>query len=379
MVTYDVAVVGAGPAGSSLATVLADRDWNVLLLERDRFPRHKVCGEFLSPESQASLDAMGLYRAVAALSPAPMDRVRFVSPRGIRLDVPLPGEAWGVSRHALDATLARTAVRRGAELRTGMRVTGFTRVGAAVEVKLRTNEGARTVRVRALVVACGRHSAGDLPPDSSAAGERQQYVGVKCHYANVALPSQVELYLFPGGYAGVGCIEGARVNVCLLASYAAFARAGKSVSAMIAAAGMWNHAFGRRLAGATALPETEVAVAPVDTGRAAIPWDRTACLGDTAVMIPPLVGDGIAMALRSAELCAPPAHDFLRGRRTRAEWQQAYCAAWQHEFSHRVRIARLIERGLARPLFSDALIGLGRAVPALPAYLVRVTRGLPTG
>jgi flavin-dependent dehydrogenase len=100
-----------------------------------------------------------------------------------------------------------------------------------------------------------------------------------------------------------------------------------------------------------------------------------ACLGDTAVMIPPLCGDGMAMALRSAELCAPLAHDFLRGRLSLAEWQVAYRTIWHAEFDQRVRIGNYLQTILNMPALSDAFIGLGRLAPFLAAALVRATRG----
>jgi len=86
------------------------------------------------------------------------------------------------------------------------------------------------------------------------------------------MPAQVELFFFPGGYAGVNRIEGGQVNFCLLATLAAFARAGRSISAMRQAVARWNPALGRRLTGGQVVPKTEIAVAPVDPNRPALPW-----------------------------------------------------------------------------------------------------------
>ncbi len=106
---FDVAIVGAGPAGSGAAAALAGRGWRVLLVERDRLPRHKVCGEFLSPESQATLAALGLGRALAAADPVALVDAELISRRGTRLLTALPGAAWGLSRYAMDAALAAAA------------------------------------------------------------------------------------------------------------------------------------------------------------------------------------------------------------------------------------------------------------------------------
>ena len=113
---YDVAVVGAGPAGGSAASALATAGWRVALIERKDLPHHKVCGEFLSPEAQATLRALGLYETLAALAPTPLTGATLTSRRGATLTMNLPGTAWGLSRYAMDVTLANAAVARGAAL-----------------------------------------------------------------------------------------------------------------------------------------------------------------------------------------------------------------------------------------------------------------------
>jgi choline dehydrogenase-like flavoprotein len=89
----DVAVLGAGMAGSSVAKALADKGWDTLLIDRRPFPRHKVCGEFLSPESRTALQALGLWETVESLGPSPIERVRLVFESGPPLEIPLPGTA----------------------------------------------------------------------------------------------------------------------------------------------------------------------------------------------------------------------------------------------------------------------------------------------
>ena len=107
---HDVVIVGAGPAGSAAAAALAQRGWDVLLLERDHFPRHKVCGEFLSPEAQATLQALDLATAVAAGQPVALTHATVTTQRGQTVRMTLPGPAWGVSRFVMDAALAAAFV-----------------------------------------------------------------------------------------------------------------------------------------------------------------------------------------------------------------------------------------------------------------------------
>lgn len=377
---HDVIIVGAGPAGSTAAAALAQQGWDVLLLERDEFPRHKVCGEFLSPEAQATLRALKVHEAVVAAAPVPLTAATVTTQRGQTIQMPLPGLAWGVSRFALDTTLAGAAQCNGVTLCTGATVQSYTQTGDyyVVHWQKRPQGAAKpqpmSVAGRALMVACGRHSATALPPHPTP-HKRPLAVGIKCHYIDVAMPAQVELFFFPGGYAGINPVEGGRANLCLLLSYAAFRRAGQSVPATLAAIGAWNPALGRRLLGGHVLTETITTVAPVDTGNPAAPWADVACLGDTAVMLPPLCGDGMAMALRSAELCVPLAAAFLRGELTLADWAAAYQRHWHEEFDQRVRTGRRLQRLLSLPVLADALVGLGRLAPPLATYFVNATRG----
>ena len=371
----DVIVIGAGLAGSGLATQLATQGWDVLLLERDHFPRHKVCGEFLSPEAQQSLQALGLDDAVATLTPSLLSQAKFVSRRGFALQLPLPGYAWGVSRYALDTALAIGAQHAGVELHTGVTVRGYQAVDGAFLVQTRDADGPAVVRARTVIAACGRHTQAGLPPQSRSAAAQARYVGVKCHFDQVEMPTQVELFMLPGGYVGINPIEGGRVNVCFLIAYATFAQAGKRLEPLLDKAAQWNPAFGQRLAHGRFLPETAAVVAPVDTYRPAAPWAGLACIGDTAAMIPPLCGDGMAMALRSAELCGPLAHDFLRGVLSLADWEACYRQRWFAEFSHRLRLGRFLQSWLNVPLLSDLFVGVGHLAPPLAHYLVQATRG----
>ncbi len=369
----DVIIIGAGPAGSSLAAVLAKSGWDIVLVERHQFPRHKVCGEFLSPEAQTSLRSMGLYQAAKNLSPVVIAEAKLVSPAGLSLPIALPGQAWGVSRFALDTALASAAEQNSAELLTGHTATAVTQRNKGYEVALRSRGKSLVIQARAVIAACGRYSRPGLPP-RSAPGQRQADVGLKCHFEGVSMPAQVELFFFPGGYVGLNPVENGRVNICLLVSQSVLARSGKNIRAVLEEVSRRQPALARRLSEGRAIPETDMAVAPVDTIRPALPWDGMACLGDTAVMIPPLCGDGMAIALRSAEFCAPMVDDFLHGRLSLADWETAYRAAWHAEFDWPVKVARYLQLILSVPVLSDLCLGLGRLAPPLAASLVRATR-----
>lgn len=375
----DLVVIGAGLAGSCLAAAVAQQGWHVLLLERQRGPRHKVCGEFLSPESQASLRAMGLYTTVADLAPARIEQAMLISRQGLQLEMPLPGLAWGVSRFRLDTALSGAAAAYGAQLCEGVTVSSFQQLAEGYHIHVRAADGQRSsMHARALVVACGRHAGAGLRP-AQHAQPASSYVGIKCHYAGLALPPVVRLYLFDGGYIGLSPIEDGRANLCLLASEQAFARGGKRIDSMLDAVISWTPSLASDLAGGQRLDDTMVAVGAVDTQRAPVLWDGCARLGDAATMIPPLCGDGQAMAIHAAELCAPLIMELLAGRRSQAAFAADYTNAWHAAYDRPLRTARWLQHLLGQPLLNDGLIGLGALLPQLAQHMLLATRGpVPT-
>jgi 2-polyprenyl-6-methoxyphenol hydroxylase-like FAD-dependent oxidoreductase len=385
---YDVAVVGAGLAGSSFAAALAQRGWNVLLVERDRFPRHKVCGEFLSPEAQHSLHNLGVLPAVTALGPVELHGAALTAAGGAAIELPLAAPAWGVSRYVLDEALAAAAQRAGATIWQPAVVTAVERTAAGCTLQVRHADSAgrlqtASVAARAVVFACGRHSTAALPPRPQGSADKHGWrrcVGLKVHYSGVQMEPRVELYLFEGGYVGINPIEGPgdRANVCLLITYAAFQTYDRSLACILEATASRHRAFAARVGAARLLSETECAVAPVDTHRSSTPWDAALdapCLGDTAAMIPPLAGDGMAMALRSAELCLEPADAYLRGELSPAAWEKAYTGSWHKEFRARLQLGRALQSALTTPLLGDVLAQSGRLLPHVAEWMLAGTRG----
>lgn len=368
----EVIVIGAGLAGSSLAAALARRGHDVLLVEQKELPRHKVCGEFLSPESLHSLRTLGLYDQVARLSPWPMSEAKLVGRSGRHLTLPLPDTAWGVSRYSLDQALLEAAREAGAEIRTGVAASHISPLpggrGYAVAV------GRSWINARAVLAAWGRQTLPGLrahePPP-----KHRAWVGVKRHYTDLPAGQAVELYFVDGGYVGLAPVEGWRLNCSALISQPAFQRAGGGVDAFLAHACRQNPALAARLDSGRPVAATDKAVSGVDTGRRPIPWTMLPLLGDAAAMIPPLAGDGMAMALRTAELSLPLVEQYLAGHLSREQWAERFTRAYHAEFTRRLHLARLVQQGLVHPLAGESVLLLGRLLPRLAGQVLLATRG----
>jgi flavin-dependent dehydrogenase len=199
-------------------------------------------------------------------------------------------------------------------------------------------------------------------------------IGVKSHYEGIRHGSAVELYFFPGGYLGLSPVEGGRTNVAALLSPDAFHRAGKTVEKAIAMAARCNSALRRRLEGGRPVPGTQKAVAPVTLSRKPVAWDVIPHIGDAAAIVPPLCGDGMAMALRSVELCVPWADRFLRGDITLDVWRSQYSRSLRKQFSGPLWWGNLLQYAMVKPLLASTLLRFGWFTPGLAARLVKATR-----
>jgi flavin-dependent dehydrogenase len=188
------------------------------------------------------------------------------------------------------------------------------------------------------------------------------------------MESVVELYFFSGGYAGISPIEGGRVNVAALLTRNAFRHTEKTILGMIDAAARRNPMLYRKLAQAVLVPGTQAAVAPVDLKRKPVAWDMIPHVGDAALMMPPLCGDGMSMALRSAQLCAFLADCYLRGEISLSGWKQQYTQSIQREFKGPLRWGRLLQWLLGVPVLPRLLPGLAHLTPGLAFGLVQATR-----
>lgn len=304
-----IEIIGGGLAGLALGRALAHACVPVSLHEAQAYPRHRVCGEFISglrPDVMAGLD----------LSPVLADARQHRSmawhwqQRRMRVDT-LPTAALALSRHALDQRLAEAFVAAGGDLHVGSRV-------AARE----TREGR--------VWATGRRAA-----------TRSEWLGLKVHCVGLSLAADLEFHLAPGAYVGVTAVEGSEINVCGL-----FRRRpevhvpGASIlPAYLRACGLATLADRVE---STIQPGTQAAVAALNFDRVA-PADRIV-LGDAFAMIPPYTGDGMAMAFESAWLALDPLLDYARGQRGWADTENLVRRRLRARFGRRLRLAGTLQR-----------------------------------
>jgi len=363
---YDLIIIGAGPAGTSAAITSAVAGARVLLLERGILPRHKVCGEFVSPESLGLL--LSLLPAVSTklLHEAPhISAARlFVDDRVLNSAINPP--AASIARFDLDATLWKAAQNLGVETRPQTTVQSISNNGPF--------QIAGTFQARAIIDASGRWSNLNASPNGK---QRSNWLGLKAHFAESSPPPSVDLYFFDGGYCGVQPValtsenhsdktSRDRINVCAMVR----ADVASTLPEVLS-----RHASLSRRSKEWRSLTTPITTSPLIFRHPQPLRGNILLAGDAAGFIDPFVGDGISLALRSGTLAAQSLFPFLKEKleleKTAASYRTQYETQLLPVFKSSSKVRRLFT--LPR-IMRVPLMLLFQNGPALTQYLVRKTR-----
>ncbi|HTL67314.1 MAG TPA: hypothetical protein VL200_06610 [Lacunisphaera sp.] len=335
--TRPVEIVGGGLAGLSLGLALRHSGVPVTVFEAGVYPRHRVCGEFISGLGPATIARLGLEPHLAGA--VPQDEVSWFVRERFVCRHRLPQPALAISREVLDARLA------GAFTAAGGRLHLRTRIDPADQRPGR-------------VLANGRQRA------------RSAWVGLKAHVRGLPFGAGLEMHVGERGYAGLCRLPGGAVNVCGLFRRRAVVRTDEgALPAYLAASGL--AALAQQLNAAEIVPGSEVAVAGFGFAPAAQAGEVR--LGDARLMLPPLIGNGMAAAFQAAEEALGP---LVAWSRRAAAWPEA-CAGIRRgldrRFGRRERCAPFLHRLLLSPWPQGCFAWLGRRGLLPFALLYRLT------
>jgi flavin-dependent dehydrogenase len=362
--SYDLVVIGGGPAGSSAAITATREGARVLLLERGRFPRHKVCGEFVSAESLDLLRwLLGKAQQDLLQGSLLMSESRlFLDGRSVR--VPVKPAAASIARYDLDLALWNAAEKAGV---TALQETAVQRVEGDGPFCVTTSAGA--FRARAVINASGRWSNLKRPENAS---RGLRWLGLKGHFFGDPEPS-VDLYFFQGGYCGVQPVRAPDGTVLLNAC--ALVRPDTAASLdnvllrhpqLAARSRHWSAAFPP----VTTFPATFLDPVPVS--------GNVLNVGDAAGFVDPFVGDGISLALRGGNLAVRNLLLFLSGRADLKQSLEVYAEAFGQSLSPVYRNSSLLRKFLDVPRgVRVALLAACQSSPRLARFLVESTRSKP--
>ncbi len=358
----DVVVIGGGVAGGAVAGHLARAGRRVVVIERKSGPHDKVCGEFLSGEAAQYLRDLDI--DLEGLGAVRITTVRIYARRHV-VSARLRFPAFSLSRRVLDEALLRTASRYGAELYRGQSVKSLHPLGGQWIAEL---DHGRNFLAGGAFLATGKH---DVRGWKRPQGMQNDFIAFKLHWRiasaqAAALGSDVELFVFPGGYAGLSRVENGIANLCLIIRRPYFARLDNLWEALLSSLRADFLPLHQRLAGAEPCSDRPLAIASIPYGyvqnRSIGPW----CIGDQAAVIPSFAGDGIAIALHSARIGA---ECYLAGK-TNSEFQTRLA----RDVTAQVRRATMISQVLVKRWGQDAIMGAVRLAPRLISDIADLTR-----
>jgi flavin-dependent dehydrogenase len=370
---YDVAIIGGGLAGLSLAILLAKKGHAVVVFEKEQYPFHKVCGEYISYESWDFIESLGL--DLSTLNVSQISMLEVSSPSGKLLQHTLPLGGFGVSRYKLDHALANIARQEGVTLMENTKVTDVDFNGNEFNIAANGN-------IFSATIACGsygKRSNLDVKWKRSftqaSKNRLNNYVGVKYHVRSNVPVNTIALHNFSNGYCGFVKIEDEMYNLCYLTTASNLQRSGNNIRQMEATLLAKNPQLKKLWSNIEFIHETPVTISQISFDKKKQVEDHVLMTGDSAGMITPLCGNGMSMALHAAKLAGKQADLFLQGSITREKMEQEYTLEWRHQFAKRIRAGRNLQRLLVSSDLSNALIMLGKTFPKLTAYLVRQTHG----
>lgn len=369
--TYQVAIIGGGLAGLSLSITLAQKGYRVIVFEKETYPLHRVCGEYVSMESYAFLERLGL----------PLDHypriysLKVTAPDGYALTHPLDMGGFGISRFTLDASLAERAIASGVTLRTGAKVTDVSFDGQVFSIQA----GQESIQALTAVGSFGKRSNLDLRMQRAFIQRKghklDNYIGVKYHIRADLPPGEIALHNFRDGYCGVSAVENGLYCLCYLTTAANLEKGGGSLRQMeetILCANPHLHALFSSAQFEWDKPQT---IAQISFAPKAPVEGHLLMAGDAAGLISPLCGNGMSMAFRAGQLAESVLIPFLGEHISRSTMELRYRQMWIREFSRRLNTGRFIQSIFGNPWTTKLFLKLLTPFPILTREIIRKTHG----
>lgn len=368
--TLEIAIIGGGLAGLTAAIHLSKAGKSVILFEKNTYPKHKVCGEFISNEVLPYFKQLGL--DISTLNPTSIDKTTISISSGKSISAHLPLGGFGISRNQLDYYLYQKAIESGCKIiHQNVSDVSFSNDSFTI-----TTENQEVFQIKIVLGAFGKRSSLDINLKRAFIQKKSPWLAVKAHYKGTFPNDLVELHNFEGGYCGVSKVENNIINICYLAKYEVFKKH-KNIADFQLNVLNANPKLKAILANSEMIFDKPLTISQVSFETKKQVENHILMLGDSAGLIHPLCGNGMAMAIHSAKIASEATIDFLNGRINRNELEINYRNQWKLHFKSRIQMGKILSKLLLNPFLSNLMMKWLIIFPKLLPFLIQKTHGKP--
>lgn len=364
----NVLIIGGGLAGLTSAIHLIKEGFKVTLIEKNTYPKHKVCGEYISNEVLSYLETLGIHPFDHHAKK--IDKFQFSSLSGAPLAITLPLGGFGMSRFALDKLMADTAVGLGVQiLHDTVKDVQFNQHRFQV-----TTLHHQEFTSDYVLGAYGKRSGLDMTLSRKFIQKKSAWLGVKAHYKADFPDDLVALHNFNGGYCGLSKVETNHVNACYLADYASFKKY-KNLEEYQQNVLYKNKALKYFFENSEMTFEAPVSISQISFDKKQPIVNHVFMIGDSAGLIHPLCGNGMAMAIHSAKIISSLLVKQKSNTYTREQLEENYKKAWNDAFQKRLKMGRWIQHALQHKRLTRMGVFMISTSPFVLKTIIKSTHG----
>ena len=371
---YDVGIIGGGLAGLAASILLAKDGYSVAVFEKEAYPFHKVCGEYVSMESWNFLESLGL--RLQDLNLPLIDTLHLTAPNGKEFITKLPLGGFGISRYKLDSSLAKIAVETGVHLFTNTKVTDV-----SFKQRHEIYFGDEMITAKACCAAYGKRSNLDLKWDRRFFKEQSHrlnnYVGIKYHVTTDREANVIGLHNFYNGYCGISKIEDDKYCLCYMTKAENLKSNNNSIKEMEHRILFQNPHLKKIFLHSKPIQGFPVTISQISFTQKSKVEKGVLVLGDAAGMITPLCGNGMSIALHTAKIASFLIIEYLQGATAHSVLGKKYEQLWSKHFGGRLRTGRMLQAFFGSNSLSNFFVGTFKTLPFLARPVIKLTHGQP--